>query len=445
MRASLTKVLKKAPGREGDYSLFVMNGDNIVYSLHENTKRTLASLSKIPTAGAILRKLPVTTKFKTQILGQKIGENGVLDGNLVLKGGADPGFVSESMWVLVNNLSRSGLREVKGDIVVDDTLFDKNYISESRESVRVDRAYDAPVSAMSFNWNSVNVCIRPGDGVDKPARVVLDPPNKYVQLVNLAKTSKGGGKLNLVVGRKAVEPFGDRLEVSGTIPLGHPEKIIYKNISSPTLWSGYNLQSFLEQRGIKIDGTVKEGKSTGEETLAEVESWPLSVVVTDMMKFSSNYVAEMLTKHLSDPSETKTGNLKEGLEKIKEFIADAGVPRANFVFESPSGFNRDNQMNARDLAKILGYIRSDFRIFPEFLSSLPISGFDGTLKNRMTTPNVQGWVRAKTGMLNGVIGLAGYAGRKSGQVLTFVFIYNGSADMYKVRDFFDNLSEALVL
>jgi serine-type D-Ala-D-Ala carboxypeptidase/endopeptidase (penicillin-binding protein 4) len=63
----------------------------------------------------------------------------------------------------------------------------------------------------------------------------------------------------------------------------------------------------------------------------------------------------------------------------------------------------------------------------------------------MTSPNVQGWVRAKTGMLNGVIGLAGFAGRKSGQILTFVFIYNGSADTYKVRDFFDNLSEALVL
>ncbi len=446
VRQAISKIIKKAPGKDGDYSIYVAAGDNVVYSLHENTKRVMASLSKIPTAGAILRKIPVTTRFKTQIMGGKINEDGTIEGDIYLKGGADPAFVSESMWVLVNNLSRSGIKHVKGNIVVDDSLFDKNYISESRESVRVDRAYDAPVSAMSFNWNSVNICVRPGDTTGQAARVVLDPPNKYVQLINNAKTSKAGSKLNITVERKPLEPFGDQLEVHGTIPAGHGEKIIYKNISSPTLWSGYNLQSFLEQRGIKVDGTVKEGKVTASaETLAEVESWPVSYVVGDMMKFSSNYVAEMLTKHLSGPSETKIGNLKEGLEKIREFIADAGVAKNNYAFESPSGFSRENQMNAKDLAKILGFIRADFRLFPEFLASLPISGYDGTLKSRMTSPNVQGWIRAKTGMLNGVIGLAGFAGRKSGQILTFVFIYNGSADTYRVRDFFDNLSEALVL
>ncbi|OQW49936.1 MAG: hypothetical protein A4S09_11555 [Proteobacteria bacterium SG_bin7] len=424
----------------------MLNGESTIYSLHENTKRVLASLSKIPTAGAVLRKIPVTTRFKTQILGGKVTDEGVLDGDLYLKGGADPGFVSETMWVLVNNLSRSGLKHVKGNIVVDDTLFDKNYISDSRQNVRVDRAYDAPVSAMSFNWNSVNICVRPGEGAGKDARVVLDPPNKYVQLVNNAKTSKDGSKLNISVERKPVEPFGDRLEVNGTIPVGYGEKIIYKNISSPTLWSGYNLQAFLDQRGIKVDGSVRDGKVGGNsEVLAEVESWPLSSIVSDMMKFSSNYVAEMLTKHLSGPSEDKVGNMKEGLDRIREFIADAGVSKSDFVFDSPSGFNRNNQMSAKDLAKVLESIRDDFRLYPEFLTSLPISGYDGTLKNRMTSPNVQGWVRAKTGMLNGVIGLAGFAGRKSGQVLTFVFIYNGSADMYKVRDFFDNLSETLVL
>lgn len=446
IRASLAKFLKKAPGRESDYSLIVLNGEQPVYSLHENNKRVLASLSKIPTAGAVLRKIPVTTRFKTQIWGGKINDEGTLDGDLYLKGGADPGFVSETMWVLVNNLSRSGLRRVKGNIVVDDSLFDKNYISESRESVRVDRAYDAPVSAMSFNWNSVNICVRPNESSGKEARVVLDPPNHYVQLVNNAKTSKEGNKLSISVERKPLEPFGDRLEVSGTIPVGYGEKIIYKNISSPTLWSGHNLQAFLEQRGIKVDGSIKDGKVNGSSNvLAEVESWPLSAIVSDMMKFSSNYVAEMLTKHLSGPGEGKVGNLKEGLDKIREFITESGVSKTNFTFDSPSGFNRNNQMSAKDLAKVLANIRADFRLFPEFLTSLPISGYDGTLKSRMTSPNVQGWVRAKTGMLNGVIGLAGFAGRKSGQVLTFVFIYNGSADTYKVRDFFDNLSEALVL
>lgn len=447
IRDSVERVMKKAPGKLSDYSIFVINGDATIYNLNDQTKRVPASLSKIPTAGAVLKYIPSTKKFITQILtdsGVKINANGSLKGNIYLKGGGDPSFVSETMWVLVNNLTRSGVKSVSGDVIVDDTFFDQEYIADTREDLRVDRAYDAPVSAMSFNWNSANIIVRPGESANDPALVVLDPVSKYFQLKNSAKTVAAGKPMTIKV-EKQSSKSGDTFVVSGNIPLGHSEKIIYKNISAPTYWAGSNLISFLTQRGIEVTGSIKAGKSpTAAQVLASVESWPLGNIVADMMKFSNNYVAEMLTKHLSEPSFEKPGNLKEGVEKIKSFMREAGLKESEFTFESPSGFTRNNLITAKDLAQLLVYVRKDFRLFPEFLSSLPISGQDGTLKSRMTDPSVQGWVRAKTGMLKGTIGLAGYAGRKSGQIITFVFIYNGAGDTFKVRDFFDTAAEALV-
>ncbi len=348
------------------------------------------------------------------------------------------------MWVLVNNLARSGIKSVKQGIIVDDTLFDKQYIDRSRESVRVDRAYDAPVSAMSFNWNSVNVIVRPGVTAGSLASVFLDPETKYVQLKSGVKTI-AKGKERLSVERKNLKPFGDLIEASGEFLMGASEKIIYKNISDPPLWSGYAFIEFLAQRGIKVGGDVKVGSCPSDfEMVAKSESWPLSSVVADMMKFSNNYVAEMLTKHLSNPSSANPGSLEGGLAKIREVIEESGVDKNDYVLINPSGLTRKNQFTAKDMGRFLQFIQRDFQIFPEFLASFPISGQDGTLKNRMSNPPAKGWIRAKTGMLNGAIGLAGFAGRQSGEIITFVFIYNGSTDTFRVRDYFDQLAEILV-
>lgn len=441
IKNDLKKSIDKAPGKTSEYSIWVGQDDGTpVFTVNEATARIPASLTKIFTAGAVLKKIPVHRRFLTEVWAGKNPEESAI----CLKGGGDPTFVSETMWVLVNNFSRLGVKSIKQGIIVDDTLFDKQYIDPSRESVRVDRAYDAPVSAMSFNWNSINVIVRPGPTVGSPAIVYLDPETKYLRLKANVKTI-GKGRERLSVERKSLKPFGDLIEITGEYPLGESEKIIYKNISDPALWSGYAFIEFLSQRGIKVAGDVKVAPCPMDfEMVARSESWPLSMVVADMMKFSNNYVAEMLTKHLSNPTPSNPGSLEGGLVKIREIIEESGIEKSDYALINPSGLTRKNQFNAKDMGKFLQFIQRDFQIFPEFLASLPISGQDGTLKSRMPNPPAKGWIRAKTGMLNGAIGLAGFAGRQSGEVITFVFIYNGTTDTYKVRDFFDQIAEVLV-
>jgi D-alanyl-D-alanine carboxypeptidase/D-alanyl-D-alanine-endopeptidase (penicillin-binding protein 4) len=121
-----------------------------------------------------------------------------------------------------------------------------------------------------------------------------------------------------------------------------------------------------------------------------------------------------------------------------------GVPADQYRLNSPSGLSRENKMSAFAMWKVLQHLRNDFQVQPEFLTSLPIAGVDGTLKKRMKGSPGERWVRAKTGFLTGVVALAGYAGLEDGRVITFTFIYNGSTDETKIRAFFDNLLIYLV-
>ena len=442
------RLAKKFDIKESDIGIqaTVGEGPELRTLIDVNAKKMMipASITKIVTASAALEHFPPGHKFKTQILAESSQVKGpVLKGNLYLKGGGDPSFVSENLWFLVNAFVRSDITKVEGDIIVDDSLFDKMRYDVSRQKTRVDNAYDAPVGAMSFNWNSVNIFVRPGDP-GGAAQVFVDPSNEYIRLANRSKTASGAAN-KLFADRDEDKKFpGDVIQVGGTIGKNLPEVAIFRNITQPDLWSGYNLKSFLSQRGIVVTGTVKNGNTPEKaKVLAESESKPIESSLADMNKFSNNYVAEMLTKNMG-ALKSKPGTLAEGMTAIQQHLRDLGVPEDQFVMQNPSGLTRDNRLSPFAMWKVLQHLRNDFQIQPEFLTSLPIAGIDGTLKKRMKNSPAERWVRAKTGFLTGVITLAGYAGLRDGNVITFSFIYNGSTDETKVRAFFDQLLISLV-
>ena len=408
-----------------------------IVEINSNQSRVPASLSKIVTAVGVLELLGPTWKAQTQLVSNGTISGKTLKGNLVLKGGGDPGFVSESMWFLVNEFLRNGVDTIDGDILVDATRFDSVTIDESRDDKRVDRAYDAPVSAMSFNWNSVNVYVRPTKNGEKPT-VWVDPENTLFKVENTATT--GGGSLTA-----HVERVGNTLRVSGKIPTSVSEKAFYKNVSDPVLWSGHNLVQFLKQRGVAVKGGVKAGMAPKDAAvLAKAESKPLGEMVQDMMKFSNNYVAEMLVKNLAAEKKGNGASLSQGVDTIKQCFVLWDLPKS-CVFLNPSGLSHDNKFSPQDLTLVLNHASRKLAYSGEFIASLPIAGMDGTLKNRMKNTPAQGEVRGKTGLLNGAAGLAGYHRSKSGVLYSFVFVFNGpDSKTDKARDFFDDLAVAMV-
>ncbi|RYZ64268.1 MAG: D-alanyl-D-alanine carboxypeptidase/D-alanyl-D-alanine-endopeptidase, partial [Proteobacteria bacterium] len=284
----LKKAVESSGFKDGEIGLWVgTTGDAGLETYYgKNATKLLlpASLSKLVTMGGILNTLPPGSKFQTQLLydakTSKI-DQGALSGAIYLKGGGDPSFVSEDAWALVNDLTRAGVTSVEGDIVVDDSRFDNIRYDEDRQEERVDRAYDAPIGAMSMNWNSVNVYARPGDKPGDPLKVFADVMSPYLKVRNNSRTAAAGKGKTVSVERVTEKGFnGDVIVVNGALAMGAPEAVIYKSISQPDLWAGYNLVEFLRQRGIALKGKVRIGTTPANAVLlASRDSHPLSTIV----------------------------------------------------------------------------------------------------------------------------------------------------------------------
>lgn len=419
-----------------------------VFGLNDNKIMIPASLTKIVTAGAALDEFPPDTQFTTSLWSEKEPSGGVLENGIYIKGGGDPSFVSEKMWKMVSELSRLGIKKIQGDIIADDSLFDTVRFDEDRDSVRVDRAYDAPIGALSFNWNSVNVYVRPGKAVGMPAAVIIDPPNSYIKMKSSAKTGPAHGAKSISVSREKSEG-GDLISVSGSIPLDLPEAVVFKSVTKPEMWTAQNLRAFLNEQGIEVTGGIRAGRvPEGAQLLVESRGSRMGDIITDMMKFSNNYVAEMLTKNISLHRGASVGSMKAGVEGLRQFVEKVGIKKGSFVLVNPSGLTNDNKMTTEQLGLILNYVKGKFNIYPEFMTGLPIAGVDGTLKSRIKNERSRGLIRAKTGLLRqaGVAGLAGFAATDEGRVRTFAILYNTRGDipnLDKVWRVFDGIAYSL--
>jgi len=437
-------LIKKHHFTESSLGIIVEDEGKNLLDINAERLMTPASLTKIVTGGGILTMIPLNKKFTTNLVSSAEIKGEKLQGTLCLKGGGDPSFVSEKMWYLVNEFTRTGVKLIAGDLIIDATRFDAENFDSGRDAKRVDRAFDAPISATSFNWNSVNVYVRPGKA-GEVAKVFLDPVNDYLILENKTKTVSKSGVKGIEVSRVTYKGK-DKIIVSGNLSADASELVIYKSITNPEMWTGNHLKEFLLQRDIKFTGEIKQGVCPKEaNVLASVQSKNLNEMTSDMLKFSNNFVAEMLVKNLAaeqliaiGAGAYKSANMKDGIEFLKKYLDKIGLNRSSYNLENVSGLTRENKFSAKQLSMVLNSIKNDFLIFPEFLSGLPIAGMDGTMKNRLKNEDNKN-VRAKTGYLDGVVGLAGFVGRPNQSPLVFVFMFNGNYEMgLAARNLFDD-------
>lgn len=438
--ATLEQLIQKSGLQKTHLAIWAADSDTKkeIWTHRSEVQVEPASLTKILTAVAALSRLGAHRRFETKAYTDQPGAE--VD-SLTLVGQGDPSLVSEHFWTLTNLIKDSGLKKIRKSIFVDDSHFDRVRFDEDRESQRVDRAYDAPVGGLSFNWNSTNIFIRPGASLNSPGFVFLDPAMEtYLSLTNKSVTSK---KTAIEASRRSTTT-GDAIAVQGSIARGGPEKVIYKSISKPELWTGHQFSAFLARAGIEVPLTVQSGNLTHKHLRASIQGLRVADQVLSMMKFSSNYVAEMLTKQMGALKKGAPGTMKNGLEEIRSVMDELGIKRGEYVIVNPSGLTDGNKISARALGQIMQKIDGDITLAPEFHASLPIFGVDGTVKSRLMGTVAAGRVRAKTGLLrlSGVVGLAGYATTPSGKQRTFVFVYNKGSElqsMDKVRALFDRL------
>ncbi|NBX93984.1 MAG: D-alanyl-D-alanine carboxypeptidase/D-alanyl-D-alanine-endopeptidase [Proteobacteria bacterium] len=386
-----------------------------------------ASVSKIFTSYSVLKRLKPNFTFKTGIFVSGSVNDGKLSGDLYVRGSGDPSLVSERMWLLVNEFVRSGIKTIQGNIIIDSSYFDSEKNPETRPKYLKDQAYNAPVGAFSFNFNTTTIFVNPADGPGKPPKVYTDPDNSYIDVVNQATTGKPDSSLTIQVSRTEYVKgdLGDTVLLRGSIPMGHKELRFYRNIVNPALYSGHMLKTFMEQRGLRVEGTVVEGSvSPSAKQVIEFESQPLWHIVWGLNKFSNNFVADQLMKKLGAEMWGPPGTLQKGVAAIQDIVEDLGFPKNSFSIVDGSGLTRSTQVTPKMIYQVLLSAHQDFGMYPEFISSLGIAGEDGTLRNRIPGSDNQAPLRGKTGTLDGVSSLAGYVPSKDGELLAFAILLN---------------------
>ena len=416
-----------------------------VFSLNSNQLFIPASVTKLVTATAVLDNMDLTTRFNTQLFINGSVEGDLLHGDVILKGGGDPSFISESLWNLTNNFYRSGIREINGNIIVDESVFDDEYIDSGREPANTDAAYAAPLNGAMLNWNSPGIFVRPGAHPDQPTLVYTDPDSEYFEIDNQSTTVRGD-RSNISV-RRTSGDFFDKVVIRGTIGVDASEVVRYRSITKPYLWIGTQLKTFLSRRGIRVNGEVIKGINPESSlSIAQVSSASLFEIVKDLLKFSNNLIAEALTKQLAVFSGESPATMQTGLDVIRDFLFEIGVSDADYSISNSAGLSRRNRFTPDSIHFLLKHIKSRSDISPEIIAALPIAGVNGTLKKRMQDSPARGYVRAKTGTLTGVVGLAGFVKTAHQDEFIFCYFFNGNT-RYRARatHLFDDIGEALYL
>jgi D-alanyl-D-alanine carboxypeptidase/D-alanyl-D-alanine-endopeptidase (penicillin-binding protein 4) len=333
-------------------------------------------------------------------------------------------MTGEQWWRLASDLRALGIREIAGDVALDDSLLDAERWHPSWQPVLA-RAYHAPIGAISANYGAFRVVIAPGSAVGAPARVQVDPPLAYFPLENAARTVRPGGGADVSVER-ALAPGGraERVSVGGTIPLGADRVEVWRSVIDPTAYAAAVFRQQLEGAGIRVRGTVAPGAvPPGAALLYTFEGLPLRTTADLLLKYSNNFIAETLLKHLGRLDSGAPGSWANGAAALRARLAALGLPLAGVTLVDGSGLSRDDRVSARLLVSALRKADQTFAIGPDLLASLPIAAEDGTLRKR--AEGARGLVRAKTGTLDGVTALAGWARTEGGREVIFALISNG--------------------
>lgn len=353
-----------------------------------------------------------------------------------MRGRGDPSLISERLWEIGNQLYHQGLREVTGDLVVDDSFFDGVNEGPGWDQDHSDRAYMAPISALAVNWSTVAIYVTPGASPGDRARVELEPDSKYFKLDNRVVTGTPSRKLRKPQTSGHMQHDGYHLTVSGRVAIGQPTVTLWRRVGDPTLYAGETIKEMLAKRGIKVRGKVRRGTVQSRSSLFfTAESDSLDILLKRLNKNSSNFIAETLLKTLGAVTFGTPGSWQNGVDAIADFLQrEVGIRRGSYLQKNGSGLNDINRFSAAQVVKVLAYMYPRMTLAPEYLSSLGIAGKDGTVRFRMGGTPAAGRVRAKTGTLEDVTALSGYTETQAGRHYAFSILVN---------DFPDTLRQAM--
>jgi D-alanyl-D-alanine carboxypeptidase/D-alanyl-D-alanine-endopeptidase (penicillin-binding protein 4) len=385
-------------------------------ALRADTPLNPASVMKLVTTYAALELLGPAYRWKTEAY---------LDGeDLVLRGTGDPKLNYESFWLLLRSLRGRGLRELRGDVVLDRSYFGAAQYSPFDSDTY--RPYNVTPDALLVNFKSLRFTFVP-EG-DKGVRVYAEPTLPGMEIVNTLKLGMGscpdGTRAFREVIQASFQSQPPRASFAGTYPLSCGERELNVALHEPQDYVAALIRQLWSEMGGTWSGKLREGSASPAARLIYVhESEPLAEIVRDINKFSNNVMARQLFLTLGAELGGPPARAEEAARAIREWVAAKKIRAPELVLENGSGLSRLERISAQHLAALL---QAAWRspVMPEFVSSLPIVAADGTMRKRLHGERVAGSAHIKTGLLADARAIAGYVLDRNGRRHVVVMIVN---------------------
>ena len=398
------------------------------------------STMKLVTAIVALDRLGINHRGRTELLATAPAVNGVIEGPLFLRGGADPDLDWPALWWLLRQLRESGVREIRGGLVIDRTLFKPARLDVGLPpfDATPEFAYNVIPDALHFNGSLLDVELQatpagvsaralpalPGLSVDASAMTLSTRPCKDWD------DDWQPATLN-----------GPTVALHGAFPAGCRERAALQLVDRQWLVTTAVRQLWRELGGTLGPGDAQAAAPAGAVALASHRGRPLAEVLRGVMKSSDNALARLIYLQLgaqaAGPDEP---TLAAADRTVRTWFAAHGIDDRGLVLDNGSGLSRSERISAAQLAALLRAAQAGPQA-PELLDALPVAGVDGTMSRRLKSSPAAGKARLKTGTLRDAVSLAGFVPDANGKPWIFVALINHPDAAAKGRPVLDALVE----
>ena len=406
-----------------------------------------ASVMKLVTTYAALDLLGPAYVWQTSALAENIAVNGVLPGNLYLKGSGDPKFAIEHLTALLRQLRVRGIERIAGDIVLDRSIFATLPFDPAAFDNKPQRPYNVGPNGLLINFQALRFTLQ---AQENQPRLLLETPSAEFFVDNRLRTTSGAcgsdwkDRLSLTrlapaeTDRPGATPDSSpRFAMTGSYTLSCGERSLSLAVLPAEAHDKGLILSLWSELGGQLTGRVRDGVTPAKAiALAQHDSPPLADAVRDINKFSNNVMARQvflslggtLAKDPTPESEPANGERpalrpEYAERRISDWLRARGLHFPELVIDNGSGLSRHERISAGSLNRLLIDAWQN-PVMPEFIASLPLVGLDGTMKKRLKTSPVSGRAHIKTGSLNHVRSIAGYALDASGRRYAVSFLIN---------------------
>lgn len=402
-----------------------------IVSVNADSAMNPASVMKLLTTYAGLELLGPAYTWPTMLYANGKLTEGVLYGDLVIKGYGDPKLDLENFWLLIHRLHQTGLQEIKGNLILDSTHYDIPNDDPSEFDGQPYRTYNILPEALLVNYRTSTIHLFPQSEKDS-VRVVIDPLPDSLQVQNNLKLTQGacGDWRNLLT----IDVIADKedrnnftIVLNGNFSKQCGKQSYLLSLQDSAIYTRDLFKRLWAQQGGVFHGDVVVGQAPQSLMPLKIyQSPPLADIIRGINKFSNNIAARQLYLTLGTGdvvSNNSPATLAKSDAVMRQWLVTKRLTFPELVVENGSGLSRKERISARHMGQIL-LAAFNSRVMPEFVSSLPIAAVDGTLKNRFTDTPIKGMAHMKTGALNDVRALAGYLLDKMGRRVIVVFFVN---------------------